>query len=86
MKLVWIALFVFGFLLLAWWLEERDPDRWEAARMADRDRKAKARRRPHRRGKYSQVIMPPLLAQRRQNRGQKSKDTRMIAQMGGAVK
>ena len=71
MKLVWIALFVFGFPLLTWYLEERDPDRWEAARMADRDRRAQARRQPRSRGKYSQAIMPPLLAQRGQNRGQK---------------
>ena len=70
MKLVWIALFALGFLLLTWYLEERDPDRWEAARMADRDRKAQARRKPRRRGKYSQVIMPPLLAQRRHDQGQ----------------
>ena len=70
MKLVWIALFALCFPLLTWYLEERDPDRWEAVRMADRDRKAQARRQPRRRGKYSQVIMPPLLAQRRHDHGQ----------------
>ena len=46
MKLVWIALFALGIPLLTWYLEERDPDRWEAVRMADRDRKAQARRQP----------------------------------------
>ena len=71
MKLVWIALFALAVPAVTGWIESRDPDRWEAVRMADRDRKAKARRQPRRRGKYSQVIMPPLLAQRGQNRGQK---------------
>ena len=45
MKLVWIALFALAVPLIEWWMESRDPDRWEAARMADRDRKAERKRR-----------------------------------------
>ncbi len=80
MKLIWIALFALGFPLLTWYLEERDPDRWEAARMADRDRKAQARRQPRRRGKYSQAIMPPLLEQRRHDQGQNKNDQFIITE------
>lgn len=80
MKLIWIALFALGIPLLTWYLEERDPARWEAARMADRDRKAQMRRQSRSRGKYSQVIMPPLLAQRRHDQGQTKNDQFIITE------
>lgn len=70
LKLIFFLLGALAVPAVTWWLENRDPDRWEAARMADRDRRAQARKAPHRRLKYSQVIKPPLLAQRRQPKGQ----------------
>lgn len=70
MKLVWIALFALAVPLIGWRLEERDPDRWEAARMADRDRRRQAVRPMNRRMKYARIEKPPLLAQRRQTKGQ----------------
>lgn len=70
LKLIFFLLCALAVPAVTWWLENRDPDRWEAARMADRDRRAQARKAPHRRMKYSQIIMPPLLAQRRQTKGQ----------------
>lgn len=45
MKLLWIALAALAVPLIGWWLEERDPDRWAAVRMADRDRKNERKRR-----------------------------------------
>lgn len=54
---------------VTWWLENRDPDRWEAAKLADRCRRDQAQRAPHRRT-YGQTIKPPLLEQRRQPKGQ----------------
>lgn len=70
LKLIFFLLAALAVPAVTGWLESRDPDRWEAARMADRDRRAQARKAPHRRLKYSQAIMPPLLAQRRQTKGQ----------------
>lgn len=70
LKLIFFLLGALAVPAVTGWLESRDPDRWEAARMADRDRRAQARKAPHRRLKYSKVIMPPLLAQRRRPNGQ----------------
>ena len=70
LKLIFFLLAALAWPIVTWWLESRDPEQREAARMADHDRRAQARKAPHRRMKYSQIIMPPLLAQRRQTKGQ----------------
>lgn len=72
MKLVLIALGLLAWPLVTWWAEAREDgeERRNINRMADSDRRAQARKMPHRRLKYSQAIMPPLLAQRRQPKGQ----------------
>lgn len=70
LKLIFFLLGALAVPAVTWWLESRDPEQREVARMADRDRRAQARKMPHRRLKYSQIIKPPLLAQRRRPKGQ----------------
>lgn len=48
MKLVLIGLALIAFPLITGWLENRDPDYYAVIRMADRDRKAQAARKPTR--------------------------------------
>ena len=56
MKLLLIGLTLIAFPLITWWAEERDPDYYAVIRMADRDRKAQAARRPARTLNHYAVI------------------------------
>jgi hypothetical protein len=65
-----VALTWIGLPIITGLVEGRDPVKSDVRRMADRDRQSQAVRMPQRRMQYAQIVKPPLLAQRRQPKGQ----------------
>lgn len=59
-----VALAWIGLPIVTGWMEERDPDRANVRRMADRDRQDQAVRPMSRRMLYAQIVKPALLQQR----------------------
>ena len=58
-----VALAWIGLPIVTGWMEERDLDRANVRRMADRDRQDQAVRLPQRRMQYAQIVKPALLQQ-----------------------